>query len=475
MDTVQAEASTTCHVVAMPYPGRGHVNPMMNLCKFLSSKKPDILITFVITEEWHGFIGSETRPTNVKFATLPNVIPSEIGRSKDFVGFVGSVSTKMEAPFEQLLDGLDDPPVSVIIADTFLDWVTGVGNRRKIPVATLWTQAATVFSIFYHSDLLLKNYQFPENLSSEKGDERIDYIPGVSSTRLSDFPSMFFQNGWQIFPRTMECISWVSKAQYLLISSVYELEAQVMEALKPNFPFPVYTLGPIVPCFRLSDTDCTDNNSGPDYIEWLNCQPKGSVLYVAMGSFLSVSSAHMDEIVAGLKDSGVRFMLVARDSEKTIKQGSGDRGLVVPWCDQLRALCHPSVGGFLTHCGWNSTQEGVFAGVPMLTFPVFWEQGTNGKIISEDWQIGWRMKRHPGDQTLMGREEIAALVKRFMDPESSEVKEMRKRASELKHICDAAISKGGSSYSNLESFIRDVLQAHDVRKSGLDSIPIIAE
>ncbi|KAL1065451.1 hypothetical protein V6Z11_D13G280900 [Gossypium hirsutum] len=108
-------------LVAIPYPGRGHINPMMNLCKLLASRKHDLLITFVITEEWLGFIGSYTKPDNIHFASIPNVLPSELVRGADFPGFYEAVMTKMEAPFEELLDTLE-LPVTGIIADTELKW-----------------------------------------------------------------------------------------------------------------------------------------------------------------------------------------------------------------------------------------------------------------------------------------------------------------------------------------------------------------
>lgn len=165
MGTLRTEPTTTLHVVAMPYPGRGHVNPMMNLCELMSSRKPDILFTFVVTEEWYDLIHSDAKkPANIHFATIPNCIPSEVGRAKDFLGFLEAVATKMEAPFEQLLDRLE-LPVDVIIADTYLDWVVHVGNRRNIPVASLWTMSAYVFSLSRHVELLEQNGHFPVELS----------------------------------------------------------------------------------------------------------------------------------------------------------------------------------------------------------------------------------------------------------------------------------------------------------------------
>lgn len=166
MGTVKDNHISVCHVVALPYPGRGHINPMLNLCKLLSSKKPDntLLITIVVTEEWHGFIGSDPKPDNIRFATLPNTIPSELVRANDFPGFVEAVSTKLEAPFEQLVDRLE-PSVSAIVADPYVVWAVRVGNRRNIPVAALWPMPASVFSFFHHFELLKQNGHFPLDVS----------------------------------------------------------------------------------------------------------------------------------------------------------------------------------------------------------------------------------------------------------------------------------------------------------------------
>ena len=46
---------------------------------------------------------------------------------EDINSFVEATMTKLEAPFMQLLDQLE-PSVTVIMANTFLFWVVGVGN-----------------------------------------------------------------------------------------------------------------------------------------------------------------------------------------------------------------------------------------------------------------------------------------------------------------------------------------------------------
>ncbi|GLU07687.1 hypothetical protein SLE2022_246350 [Rubroshorea leprosula] len=449
----ELKTTSTCHVVALPYPGRGHINPMMNLCGLLCSKKPDILITFVVTEEWYGFIGSDSKPANVRFGTIPNVIPSELVRANDFLRFLEAVSTKMEAPFEQFLDRLQ-LPVTAILTDTYMGWVVRVGNRRNIPVGSLWTTSASVLSVFHHFDLLVKNQHFPADLS-ERGDEIVDYIPGLPSTTLANLPTFFHGKGNQSFHLALESVSLLPKSQYLLFTSVNELESRVIDVFKAEFDFPVYAIGPSIPFFTLEE-----DSPSSDYLQWLDSQPKASVLYISLGSFLSTSTEQMDELVTGVRDSGVRYLWVSRGDTSWLKDGCGDKGLVIPWCDQLRVLCHSSVGGFWTHCGWNSTLEAVYAGVPMLTFPIFWDQIPISKQIVEDWQIGWRVKRDIGSENLVSRQEIAEIIQKFMNLENDEGKEMRRRARELGEACRGAVVKGGSSDVNLDSFIKDLSKVH---------------
>ncbi|TYG39211.1 hypothetical protein ES288_D13G286700v1 [Gossypium darwinii] len=437
MSSTSSAKRAVCHIVAMPYPGRGHINPLMNLSNELASKSDNILFTFVVTEEWLSFIGSERKAGKIRFRCIPNVVPSELVRASDMIGFLEAVWTKMEAPFEQLLDELELPP-ALIIADTHLFWAVSVGNRRNIPVASFWPMSTTMFSVFHHFHLFQEKGHFPVDLlvifilfyivlisariksDIDNENEQVEYIPGVSSTRLLDLPG--FNGG--IYPLILKqilgCVSWAGKGNYLLLPSIYTLESQTIDALRAELSLSIYTVGPSIPYLDLSHGD------KGDCLQWLDRQPSNSVLYVSMGSFLSVSNVQMEEITAGLQDSGVRFLLVAREGSWKLKHGYGGEG----------------------HCGWNSVKEGIFAGTPFLTFPLFADQNLNSKLIVEDWKIGWRIKKH--QFTTIG--EISSLVTKLMDLESDD---------ELQKECLQSIERHGSSESNINSFIHSILQFND--------------
>ena len=86
------------------------------------------------------------------------------------------------------------------------------------------------------------------------------------------------------------------------------------------------------------------------------------------------------------------------------------------------------MGFFRSYCGWNSTREGVVSGVPFSVFPIFMDQPLNGKLIVEEWRVRTKVK----EDTLITKDEIANLIKRFMHLGGDEVRNMRKRSREMK-------------------------------------------
>ncbi|BAF17834.1 UDP-glycosyltransferase 87A1 [Oryza sativa Japonica Group] len=456
-----AEPPPPCHVVAVPYPGRGHVNAMLNLCRILAARD-GVTATVVVTEEWLGLLGGAAAAAaegGVRLEAIPNVVPSEHGRAGDMLGFVRAVYTRMEAPFERLLDrlalGAAPPPPAAIVADTFvLPWAVGVGNRRGLPVCVLSPLSATMFSVHYHFDRL------PTATDIADGDEVGNYIPGLKSIRFSDLePTHTNKNMVDLI---LEAYSHARKAQCVIFTSFYELESNAMDALRRDLPYPAFSAGPCIPYMALqADEHHAGDEEEEPYMAWLDAQPVGSVLYVSLGSFLSVSRPQLDEIAAGLADSKVTFLWVLRGDSgaRDILRGGG--GMVVPWTDQLKVLCHPSVGGFFTHSGMNSTLEAVHAGVPMLTLPIAFDQPIVARLVADEWRIGYGLRENGdggGCSGVVGREEIAAAVRRLMVMDSDaaaaeEAKEMRRRASLMREASRAAVQEGGSSYRDVTSLI----------------------
>lgn len=139
------------------------------------------------------------------------------------------------------------------------------------------------------------------------------------------------------------------------------------------------------------------------------------------------------------------------------------KGLIIRgWAPQVLILDHEAVGGFVTHCGWNSTLEGVVAGAPLVTWPHFADQFYNEKLVTQVLKIGVAVGVEKSSTTkseFVRRERIEKAVKEIMVGDKAE--QMRSRAKAFGEMAQRAVENGGSSFSNLNSLIEELsLRSH---------------
>uniref|UniRef100_M8CLQ6 Uncharacterized protein n=1 Tax=Aegilops tauschii TaxID=37682 RepID=M8CLQ6_AEGTA len=105
-------------------------------------------------------------------------------------------------------------------------------------------------------------------------------------------------------------------------------------------------------------------------------------------------------------------------------------------------LSHAALGGFVTHCGWNSVLEAVPAGVPMVTWPRYADQFNNEKLVVELLKVG----------VSIGAKDYASGI----DAHKSDA--IQKKAKDLGLKARSTVEKGGSSYDDVGRLM-DVLTA----------------
>ncbi|KAJ6851457.1 putative cis-zeatin O-glucosyltransferase [Iris pallida] len=215
-------------------------------------------------------------------------------------------------------------------------------------------------------------------------------------------------------------------------------------------------------------------------LEWLDEQPPASVLYVSFGSTSTMSDEQIERLATGLERSGQRFIWVLRDADLgDIFAADGDggngigrrelpagfeervkgRGMVVRgWAPQLPILAHPSTGGFMSHCGWNSCMESLSMGVPIVAWPVHSDQPRNAVMVTEYLRTGvavreWARLRDPVSSEAIEKAIGKVMVVQFCDEEG---KEMRKRARLLGEAIRLSVAEGGSSRADMDSFVQHI-------------------
>jgi len=207
-------------------------------------------------------------------------------------------------------------------------------------------------------------------------------------------------------------------------------------------------------------------------------QKKNSVIYVCLGSICNLTSLQFIELGMALEECERPFIWVIRERNQTeelnkwIKESSfeertkGKGFLIKGWAPQVLILSHFSIGGFLTHCGWNSTLEAICAGVPMITWPLFGDQFFNERFVVEILRVGvmvgvespvnWGDEENVG--VLVKKEDVERAIEKLMDDTNYESEERRKRAKELAEMAKGGVEEGGSSHFNVTLLIQDILQ-----------------
>ena len=293
----------------------------------------------------------------------------------------------------------------------------------------------------------------------------IDWIPGMSNIRLRDIPSFIRANNPDdimfdfLGSEAQNCL----KAPAIIFNTFDEFEHEVLEAIAAKFPR-IYTTGPISLLSRhMPEVPSKSINSSlwkedTNCIQWLNKMETNSVLYVNYGSVTVMSEQHLKEFAWGLANCKHPFLWIVRPD---VVMGDSailpdeffeeikDRGLITSWCPQYQVLSHPSVGVFLTHCGWNSILEAICGGVPVICWPFFADQQTNCRYACIDWGIGMEVDHD------VKRENIEFVVKEMMEGDKG--KKMKEKALEWKKKAEEATDVGGSSYNDFDRFVKEAL------------------
>jgi UDP:flavonoid glycosyltransferase YjiC (YdhE family) len=258
----------------------------------------------------------------------------------------------------------------------------------------------------------------------------------------------------------IEAADTFHRASAIVFNTYNELENDVMKELYSMFPS-LYTIGPLssflnqTPQNHLASLGSNLWKEDTKCLQWLESKEPGSVVYVNFGSVTVMTPEQILEFAWGLAGSKKPFLWILRPDIVTggsfilsseFKDEISDRGLIASWCPQEQVLNHPSIGGFLTHCGWNSTIESICAGVPMLCWPYFADQPTNCRYICNEWEIGIEI------DTNVKREEVEKLVNELLLGDKG--KKMRLKAMVLKKLAEENTSPGGCSYMNLDKVIR---------------------
>ncbi|KAJ8770418.1 hypothetical protein K2173_015032 [Erythroxylum novogranatense] len=468
------------HAVFIPSPFQSHIKTMLKLAKLLHHK--GFHITFVNLESLHRRMLESRGPNSLdglpdfRFEFIPDDLPPpEIDYRQHLTDVCKAI---MEGHYLSSFKGLisrfsntesfNIPPVTCIISDGFMSLFTiKAAEELGLPIAVFFTLSACGFMGFHQIPELKqrglippKDKNFP---SSGYLDQVIDFIPGMKNMRLRDFATII-DTGDDILYRFIVESTKTSVKAPTIFHTFDALEPELLDTLS-SLCRSVHFIGPLdlhLNQFQesaLSSIGCNLWKEEPECLQWLDSREPNSVLYVNFGSVTLLTREQLIEFGMGLAKSNRPFLWIIRpdmvvgDSAilpPEFTEEVKERSFIASWCPQEEVLNHPSIGGFLTHSGWNSTIEGISAGVPMLCWPFTGDQTTNCRYTCTEWGIGMEIENN------VKRDGLAELVIELMEGEKG--KKMKNRVIEWKKLAEEATGPNGSSSINLEKLVHESLQ-----------------
>ncbi|KAL6224674.1 hypothetical protein ACLB2K_003529 [Fragaria x ananassa] len=468
------------HAALLCSPGMGHLIPVLELGKRLVTHQYFTVTIFFVPSKTSAaeseLLDASAFPCGLDIIELPSpdvscLLHPDAAVVTRLAEMMRQVRPAFRAALHDMINFRHRRP-TVLIVDLFGTQSLPIAEEFGIPKYVYIASNAWFLSVMIYSPTL------DEQVKGEFNDLKDPLqIPGCRQLSPEhDIVNALLDRSNQQYDEHMLMGRGIPKGDGILINIWEELEPKTLAALRDEKLLGRFSNGPVFPIGPLMRPK--SSGSSGDVLGWLDEQPNESVIYVSFGSGGALSYEQMVELAWGLEMSRQRFVWVIRSpivtfaDEAFFTAGShgGDVnnpirylpkgflgrtkniGLVIPlWASQVDILAHPSVGGFLTHCGWNSTLESITNGVPMITWPLYAEQRLNATLLTEELGVAIRSKVPPW-KNVVEREEIEEMVRKIM--EDKEGFALRDRTKNLKFSGAKALEQGGSSHNALSQFTK---------------------
>ncbi|XP_072993204.1 UDP-glycosyltransferase 88F5-like [Typha latifolia] len=427
--------------------GVGHLSPMVELAEHLQCHGFAVAVLAIeprnsgitFSQAISRFVSSY--PT-ISFHVLPQVPPPS-----DAVGLVifFSLIRLYNSHLQEFLVSLSQTSsIRAVVLDFFCTDARQVASDLGIPSYIFFSSSASNLAVFLHLPLLGAT----ATTSFKDMGRTLIHFPGLRGIPASDMPKETADRDSENYKLLVHSnFAQLPSSDGILVNSFESLEPYAVRALKdglclPNRPTPdIYCVGPLI-----AGGEKKGGGEKHECLTWLDTQPNGSVVFLCFGSMGSFSVEQTKEMATGLENSGQRFLWAVRspknpdpakrfeptpepDLDSLLPEGflerTRERGFVVKsWAPQVEVLGHVAVGGFVTHCGWNSTLEGIVAGLPLICWPLYAEQRMNKVFLVEEMRVGVEIEGY--DEDLVKAEEVEKKIRWLMESEEGSV--IRERA-----------------------------------------------
>uniref|UniRef100_A0A251VBC8 Putative UDP-glucuronosyl/UDP-glucosyltransferase n=1 Tax=Helianthus annuus TaxID=4232 RepID=A0A251VBC8_HELAN len=333
------------------------------------------------------------------------------------------------------------------VVDVFCTGMIDVANEFNLPTYVFFTSSSAFlgFNLYIETLCVDHNQDHVIELSNSKGEIVVPSF--VNPVPKKAFPADYWTQEGLDF--VICSIRDLRKAKGIMVNTFLELETHVMKSFTDtNFP-PVYPVGPV-----LNLDVVVKKAHDMDVIRWLDGSSEGDSTRIrTKWSSFCVVPTLSPHLAQSFEDPKV--LLPDGFLERTVGIGK-----VIGWAPQVSLLAHEAVGGFVTHCGWNSILESLWFGVPMTAWPVYAEQQLNAfEMVVElrlavDLKLDYKMDLfNPNvNTTIVTTEEVERGIRRVMEDNK-----VRAKVKEMSKLSRATLVEGGSSYASVGYLVQEIM------------------
>ena len=462
---VVSEMKKKAELIFIPSPDIGHLVSSLEFAKLLINTHNNIFITVLCIKFPHtpfsdSYIKSvlHSQP-QIKLIDLPQVeSPLKellISPPCYIKALMHTLTPHVKSTIQTILSSHSNQIVGLVL-DLFCLSMIDVGNELGIPSYLFLTSNVGFLGFM----LSLQNRRV-DDVFNDSDPELL--IPGFTNLVPSSvLPNAAYSKdgGYEAYYNLAQRIN---DTKGIIVNTFSGLEQYSIDALydyDEKIP-PIYAIGPLLdlkgpPNFKL------DQSQHDLILKWLDKKPNKSVVFLCFGSMgVSFGPSQIREIALGLKHSGVRFLWAMKSpprinnyEEKRLPEGFLEwmelegKGMICEWAPQVEILGHKAIGGFVSHCGWNSILESMWFGVPILTWPIYAEQQLNAfRVVKElGLAVELRVDYRIGNEELVMAEEIEEGLKHLMEKDTMVHKKVQEMARN-------AVLCGGSSFISVRKLI----------------------
>ncbi|KAL4652488.1 hypothetical protein ACB092_01G236900 [Castanea dentata] len=431
--------SLELHIAMFPWFAIGHMTPFLHLSNEIAKRGHKI--TFMLPKKAQIQLQHlNLHPNFITFhpLTIPHVdgLPLGAETTSDIsISLVHLLAIAMDRTREQVENIFRAQTPDMVCYDN-AHWIPEITKQLRIKSICYNVVSAASLAI-----AVVPTRNVPKDRAITK--EELKQLPiGYPSSTIVlrnhevdslSFISLPFGEGITFYDRVTTAMK---ESDVISIRTCQEMEGQLCDYVGNQFGKSVLLTGPVLP-------EPTKSPSKGMWATWLDGFEPGSMVFCAFGSQIILEKKQFQELLLGFELIGLPFLIALKPPMECatveealpngFKERVKERGRVFGgWVEQPLILSHPTIGCFVSHCGFGSMWESLMSNCQIVLVPHLGDQILNTRLLVEEMKVAVEVERE--DNRWFSRQSLSKAIMSVMDKDNEVGIMVKKNHAKWKEI-----------------------------------------